>query len=134
MGCDVHMHVEVKVGGRWEHYSHPRIQRNYRLFGLLAGVRNTDVLPIVEPKGLPEDMSLITKTDYEYYKDEGHTESWFNRNEIRELFEVMDEDCDLPDSTVFGYANGNCLTTIGELDSGHPGAYEEVRLVFWFDN
>jgi len=39
MSCSIHLHIEVKVDGTWEHYGEPSINSNYQLFEKLAGVR-----------------------------------------------------------------------------------------------
>lgn len=136
MGCDIHLHVEVKVKGKWEHYSHPRIQRSYEVFGIMAGVRDDSVTPISEPKGLPEDLSLVTKIDYQYDEPDAHSESWLDRNEIRQLIERTNHKGAFPgdfEHSQLGYANGNSFWSIGTENSGHPDEYEDVRFVFWFD-
>ncbi len=54
MGCDIHCHIEIKVEGTWHHYSAPNVDRSYRLFARMAGVRNTGgVKPIAPNRGLP---------------------------------------------------------------------------------
>ena len=62
MGCDVHMYVEhngpARAGSKWgdKWSGWPRINpgRDYRMFGLLAGVR-TGEAPVFPLRGLPED-------------------------------------------------------------------------------
>lgn len=142
MGCDIHLHIEVKVNGKWEHYSHPHIQRNYGLFAFMAGVRQSDgnpLVPIAEPRGLPTDLSVITKIDYAHDEPDSHSESWLNRDEIRRVCEFMMERPIGPwagewEHTQLGYANGNAYWTVGDDDEGHPAEYEDIRFVFWFDN
>lgn len=148
MGCDIHIHVEVRCNGRWEHYACPRVEPWYALFGIMAGVR-IEVDPIVPPKGVPDDMSLITRLDYEMRKAGIHTPSWFNEDEIDQLVEWLKEkekeapkdylwdDYQLEAGILRGtYMFGNRLT-------GHkhhpdcqymPKECDAVRLVFWFDN
>lgn len=82
MGCDIHMMAERKTIQGWqaigewsERYGipwpwEPYDNRNYRVFGLLANVRNgygvagiemgDAVVPIAEPRGLPEDADPRT--------------------------------------------------------------------------
>lgn len=61
MGCDIHAHIELKVNGKWEHYSCPNIQRWYTLFTRICGVRGNDnITPIDKPRGLPEDLNIVT--------------------------------------------------------------------------
>ena len=42
MSCDIHLHVEVKVNGKWLHYDkvgmHPFF---YEMFAKMAGVRGS---------------------------------------------------------------------------------------------
>ena len=85
MGCDIHLHIEIKVAGRWEHYSKAPIGRWYHVFGKMAGVRDLTVEPIVPPKGVPDDMNPVTRIDYVDWGSDGHSHSWFNKEEIREL-------------------------------------------------
>lgn len=146
MGCDLHLHVEIKIKGNdeWQHYNHPnglyagtRNKRNYGLFAKMANVRNDErepIEPICLPKGLPEDITLVTKIDHE--RDNYHDESWFNLKEIEKLNKWWDEDFltkDVPGSwfeEYFGYLFGNtfCKHTL-ELNN-----LTDVRFVFWFDN
>ena len=61
MGCDIHVHLEISSssGQRWRTFSEVDIDRDYTLFAVLAGVRNSSINPIdhIEPKGLPDDPS-----------------------------------------------------------------------------
>lgn len=64
MGCDIHMHVEVKApDGSWRHALSPWCPREYVLFGHLAGVRYPAKFPI-EPQGFPNDADYITIEAY----------------------------------------------------------------------
>ena len=99
MGCDIHMYVERKRGGKWYNcdYFVPSIEwkdadgpddskftriemyggRNYALFATLANVRNygnTDY--ICEPKGLPEDASEYVASEYESWVGDAHSCSY----------------------------------------------------------
>lgn len=49
MGCDIHLHIEIKMNGLWRHYSMPHIERDYCLFGVMAGVRGNKDDMIVAP-------------------------------------------------------------------------------------
>ena len=64
MGCDIHMHVEVKSpNGSWSHVFSPWCPRNYTLFGYLAGVRHHAKFPM-EPQGFPKDADYVTIEAY----------------------------------------------------------------------
>lgn len=152
MGCDIHAHVEIRYQGKWEHYAIPNIDRWYDLFGIMAGVRREDVTPIVPPKGVPSDMSVITQLDWERWGRDAHTASWFNEDEIDKLEEWLNQQkaeadekkekypwnrFDLESGVLNGtYMFGNGLTSFRkyhDIDYIPKGA-DAVRLVFWFDN
>lgn len=136
MGCDIHFHVEVKINGKWEHYSHPSIQRYYYLFAKLAGVRNSEgIKPVVEPKGLPSDMSNLTKIDADYWGLDRHSSSWLNAKEIAKVESWWNDlDNGSIESEVWGYLFGNPISGPEEGGAGYPREIEDVRIVFWFDN
>ena len=61
--------------------------RNYTLFGVLAGVRDSNVVPIAEPRGLPDDMSpdvvaLIEDYDSDDIDLGDHSQTWLLLSEI----------------------------------------------------
>lgn len=76
---------------RWERdYYAPEVYedwaydgRNYVLFGVLAGVRNEEVTPIAEPKGLPEDMSYVVREAADQWHGDGHSRSYLTLQELK---------------------------------------------------
>lgn len=139
MGCDIHLHTEIKVDGKWHHYSQPRVQRDYVLFFKLAGVRGPfdGVNPIAEPRGVPNDLSFTTKFDVDYMGDDGHSHSWLTGDELAEVVRWNDErrvsetgQWFSTEHSFLGYLFGNGWGR----DSEHPKSIEDVRAVFWFDN
>lgn len=59
--------------------------RNYNLFAILAGVRNKyDIIPIKEPRGLPEDLSPNVLRESEYAEGDGHSYSYYTFKELKE--------------------------------------------------
>jgi hypothetical protein len=75
MGCDIHLYAEysnpVDGSGRktyWENFGGRFGNRDYTLFGMLAGLRGGDAL--IEPRCLPDDLSYITKGDSILYIDD----------------------------------------------------------------
>lgn len=134
MGCDIHLHTEVKIEGKWRHWGNPGIDRWYVLFEKMAGVRGDIENAIVAPKGLPEDITFETKFDYENYGGGMHSMSWLSVEEIDEVYKWYDKnkmkgmfiiELDLH----IGFILGNGWNDIQE-DNG----IEDVRWVFWFDN
>jgi len=120
MGCDIHIYAETrkskndpwtKVGAIWpSEYAQyggeamtdePYQGRNYKLFGLLADVRNgrgfagcdtgNRVEPISQPRGLPDDLSdelrcgieSEDEDDYIYIGD--HSFSWLTLAELKDV-------------------------------------------------
>lgn len=104
MGCDIHIHVEIKSNNEWHHFegnhftisdwekeytgndkgNAPFDWRGYNMFGFLAGVRR-DFTPIKEPTyEIPKDASKDIKQKWEDWKEDGHSCSYLT---ARELFE-----------------------------------------------
>lgn len=125
MGCDIHAHLEIKVNDKWEHWSALNLGRDYELFGLMAGVRG-DLDPVSQPKGLPEDASLLTKMDSDKWDSDGHTHSWLSSNELALVIEQLKAQPGRDKWALqreFGYVFGD-----------YPQERDDVRIVFWFDN
>lgn len=148
MGCDIHLHVEVKINGKWHHYSCPSVDRSYRLFAKMADVRNSDcygIEPISTPKGLPDDVTELTKFCFEVdWGEDAHSVSYLTSGEIVELQNWGNDYLgrELPGGIKhwfmeeeFGYLFGNSFTGFYEEGSGYyPEGLEDFRFVFWFDN
>lgn len=145
MACDIHLHIELKINDEWEHYAHPDITRWYELFGKMAGVRDESIEPISEPKGLPDNLSVITKINYDYWECDAHSMSWFNADEIGLLADWLTEkdikaegfslDNYLEDSILHTYLFGNSFAGLNKWKEDYkiPGL-QDVRFIFWFDN
>lgn len=141
MGCDIHEFVEIKVNGQWVYAGKIIIYRDYALFGVLAGVRDHDIDPVAEAKGIPSDMSkglifilgrgkfnTVEEIEQNIQYDDYHSHSYLSMEEIYDAQEIYQEylkgeDCSgIPEQ----------LIKLGELKQ-HPFV-EDVRFVFWFDN
>jgi hypothetical protein len=143
MGCDIHLHVEIKVKGRWLHYNNPSISRDYWLFCLMAGVRQYkdqgEPEPISSPRGFPADASETTKFDYLYDGGDAHSTSWLSSKEAGEVQEwhqrTRTKNISPP---LFGYLFGNYIDSYLKCPSDGERlaemGYEDARVVFWFDN
>ncbi len=104
MGTDINLYVEVKKDGKWinvdewnkrgywwtvPHEKRLYDGRNYRLFSVLADVRNWydtpyEILPILEEnRGLPKDIDpeLFEKTN-DFILGECHSCSWLTLKEL----------------------------------------------------
>jgi hypothetical protein len=127
MGCDIHVHVEVKINGKWQHYNHPRINRNYALFSRLAGVRG-ELEPITRPRGIPKNATWMTKFDFKRMGTDAHTPSWISGEEV----EALQAEGFLDSFKELGYIFGNGFGVKGYPED-YPEGVEDSRLVFWFD-
>lgn len=140
MGCDIHLHVELKIGDQWHHYNHPRVPRDYNLFGLMAGVRGEGP-PVVTRRGLPEDISAVTRLEYAYERDDAHSASWLSSKEVAEVVRLYKKRwlCDARkriywESKYFGYLFGNDYSGYWENPEDRGPEIDDFRFVFWFDN
>lgn len=143
MGCDIHLHQEIKIDGKWEHYRACDVPRYYRLFYKMAGVRGMSrdgepVKPISSPRGVPDDVSVVTKVSLDRWKDDGHSHSWLNAAEIAELEDWLREqmvgDAWKLERTYWGYLFGNSWGGFWKDRLDYPECIEDIRFVFWFDN
>ncbi|WP_103109492.1 hypothetical protein [Brevibacillus reuszeri] len=97
MGCSIHLLVEKKEDNKWIAVQDPNPQtdeetrdylwlsywQNYDDYAALCGVRNySNVVPIHEAKGFPDDASDVTKEEYEIWKDDCHHRSWVTLEEL----------------------------------------------------
>lgn len=169
MGCDITSVVEVRENDLWhviypefkfdEHmYTNPFPYRSYSLFAFLAGVRNySKIKPLIEQRGLPEDISDGAKGEFGYWDTFGfNSEPYFTWNShygsfshiyLKELID-FDYTQELEDRRY----NGDTLPegegvkmTYDEYIGGHIEPVvktltqlgknpEDVRIVFAFDN
>jgi hypothetical protein len=148
MGCDIHIHSEIKIRGTWHHHSDFKPERNYAMFAKMANVRNDDVRkikPISEPKGIPDDATFLTKLHVKQMEYDGHSHSWLSAEEILQLYDFIRNDSN-PEYW-FGkhpwtYIHENFTYFMGDSLDGfmkHRKEWqlhevEDVRFVFFFDN
>ncbi len=133
MGCDIHLHQEVKMDGEWRHYGHPAIHRSYELFGLMAGVRGS-ATPVAEAKGVPNDMTYLTQFSYDQWIEYNHHASWLGAEEIKEVIERFCTKDIWEAGDWFGYLFGSSWVGYIKYSKDLPEKLEDIRWVFWFDN
>lgn len=139
MGCDIHLHTEIKIHGRWEHYGHPNMERCYPLFARMAGVRNYSGLEQIAPlRGLPADVTLVTRMDWHRSPEDWHSPSWLGSREIEELEDWLndqlgEESCNLGNK-YWGYLFDCSWAGFRKYPGETPEGIEDVRFVFWFDD
>jgi hypothetical protein len=89
MGCDIHAHSEIKIDGTWHHLSALSINRNYKLFEKMAGVRGDPANAIAAPRGLPTDAAFLTHFAAELWNGDGRTHSWLTAAEVCEVGDFL---------------------------------------------
>lgn len=154
MGCDIHAHIEILVNDEWIYYTPVNIARNYDVFAKMAGVRNYESIEAIsKPRGLPKDISVMTRLHRESLNVDGHSDSYLDYNEIVQLIDWMKETqkmttlCDdgsrisYPEKwewSFFGERNGflfgNTIYNWKKHPEDYPDFIKDIRLVFWFDN
>lgn len=127
MGCDIHAFTEVKVDDRWHHYGPLKIDRQYALFGRMAGVRGED--PIAPLRGWPEDATFMSKLHERDWHYDAHSHSWLNLEEII----TLEKEFHVPGDwgKPFGFMFGNYWESF--LDRGQPLGIQDARMLFFFD-
>jgi hypothetical protein len=143
MGCDIHAHTEIKINGIWHHLSELRISRDYALFTRMANIRrySDEIIAISDPRGLPEDLSFLTKFIRADYGIDGHSDSWLSAAEVANLGTWMEARhkeikptehwyCEL----VIGFIFGNSWNMFTQYPEKLPLGVEDGRMVFWFDD
>lgn len=101
MGCDIHIETELlhDWSGTWHNIAvNPLIDskcipspdfRNYKLFGLLAGVRD-EASPLVELRGLPKDVDYHSMKRIEEWVGDAHSVTWYLLSELRDYDELRE--------------------------------------------
>jgi hypothetical protein len=149
VGCDIHVYVEKKDGhGIWQllpdptNYDDWGLNRNYSTFGLLAGIRDYDVPPIREPRGLPKDISEGLKEN----RRRGSADEWAFGETWYLLSELLNHDWDTPVPTRYGgktspreFVDPAFFTLLSFLDRNCSPWWvdkgrDNIRLLIWFDN
>lgn len=158
MGCDIHLYTEVKDTTnnekRWRNCDDWRLDkyygvdpytqqfevheiygdRNYNLFGYLAGVRDTSVEPISQPRGLPTDVSKPTLHEHELWNGGGHSHSYLSFSEI-ENFRKHNPDATSLDPLLEAMTERLRDEMWISRDAPIPDDKKhDFRIVFWFDN
>lgn len=132
MGTDIHLHVERFDGQEWSRvHGEWTVERNYRLFTALAGVRYWDhggsVSPISPPRGLPNDVSAEVAVHASHHPEDHYSHSWLRLSEITE-YDWSSVTGSEPD-----HLDGRWLLTVLAMVRIAGGDLDTVRAVFWFN-
>jgi len=146
MGCDIHMHIEYRPLWVQENKNkrEPDLEwfcwaedvdgcGDYDMFGIIAGVRNSFIKPLVLPRGIPKNLGYQVKDRIERIGSDGHTHTWLTPKEftiICALRQLTD------DALIENYnickewlALRDVLNTLAK----HYGE-KHVRLIVYFDS
>lgn len=154
MGCDIHCRTEyyIPAVGKWfdmdlylrklgdkdgevsEEFSVVPVftSRNYRLFGILAGVRYDHPDKISDPRGIPNDCCQSVIDDIEIWEGDSHSHSYYT---LKELMNANVKECPSFDLLIRAIQQRyfdvvHYRHPVGLTDS----ALDKIRLVFWFDS
>lgn len=95
MGCDIHMYKETIVNGKWvfqgeKDYDDGYLyltpfynDRNYEIFGLIAGVRRGG--QAFDLKGFPNDASNEIRECFNQWGIDAHTPSYLTHEDLKEF-------------------------------------------------
>lgn len=116
------------------HVSWPVTDRNYDLFGDIAGVRRQGPAP----RGIPEDVSDLAMMEIEAWDSDGHSHTWLLLREALPLF-IEHGQLGKPDKavlTAFKHGTEAALEEyVSYFHASHDeGTLDDYRLVIWFDN
>lgn len=141
MGQNIHAHIEVQFNGKWEHFSAPRVFRDYKLYSLMGSDRAEEGMSPVTgvTAGMPADASPVTAYCLEldvtqYSQRVRDTVHHINAEGIRLLQNAYRNarpektlfDTDLEESVFRCYIAGEAIWR-------HVG-FDGVRIIYWFDN
>jgi hypothetical protein len=90
----------------------------------MAGVRSYGggTPPVVEPRGLPKDMSYTTKYKHGDWGADAHTPSWLTTIEFEAAYGEAE-----------GFRDPEIEAILAAMKSLEKNG-RESRIVFWFDN
>lgn len=155
MGTDIHFFVEAYADGKWhsvdkwlmpnKHDDFIRvpmdkcyyINRNYYLFGYLAGLRCELEDALALPRGLPPGLSHEVLTCYLDWESNAHSESYYLLSELLSVTKKLERRC-----------NYFVEVTLEKMKEINPEKYgsgqvaeesnmrkeDRIRCVFWFDS
>lgn len=141
MGCDIHAILQTKEykNSKWNTVATGIIDiRNYTLFGLLAGIRDTTITPISYPKGLPEDIKVCIEDP------NGYSDGWVYETDTNAClgcfghsYLTLDEITayTIPEQEELELYLDSGINYLIDYMEGYQGLHlcEDIRIVFGFD-
>jgi hypothetical protein len=143
----MHAHIEVKKDGKWLHYGCPDITRNYLIFACINGMRKEwfednpkvyeRIQPVAKTDKLPDDMTEITRIcldmDRSDYRLKGY--GVLDADDLYRLQKLLwsmpgvksgATEYDLEESFFKTYIGGGAIAV--------ARGFDDVRVIFWYDN
>lgn len=112
----------------------PATDRNYELFGALAGVRWGGP----EPRGVPDDASDLALIMIDGWGEDGHSHTWYSLEEALPIFIRNSQFGDPGEAVLTAMSKGTAHAIDQYATNFWSVDYEEnlsdYRLIIWFDN
>jgi len=102
----------------------PFLDRNYKLFEVLAGVRGDSTVAHHLPRGVPSGCSEEYAYEVSQWDSDGHSHSWYYLEELIDIYWGRDAESCVQFITEF----------IPYLKYHAHGDYSSIRFCFFFDN
>lgn len=146
MGTTMHAHIEVKKDDRWLHYGCPDVERDYMVFACINGTRkdafedSADVYNRIHPVStvheLPTDISEVTQICLEMDKSSYklHGFGVLSGEDLEKLQRLLYEMFGNEKGTFNDLEAGIFKTYIGGNSIARHEGFDDVRVVYWFDN
>ena len=146
MSITMHLHIEVKKDGKWFHYGSPcmsNLPEKYFIYAWMTGEGleytrsrfREQIQPVASIKGLPEDLSEVTKICYEQDTKQYrlHGEHTLMADDIQTLQEKLWEQnpddnrlyWDLEETIFRTYINSGSIAC-------HHG-WDDARIICWYN-
>jgi len=120
---------ETYPGNNPETYEDWYQGRNYELFSILAGVRGYGP-PIIEPRGLPDDIGESVKEEYGEPPRDWHTPHYYYLNELEANIDRFKD----PEVYCQQFIDDVIVRMRKVADEELEGDGTKIRICFWFDN
>lgn len=110
------------------------VNRNYELFGQLAGVRRAGP----EPRGIPTDVSVLAAHMIARWGEDGHSHSWMTMDEALPIFVQTGQFGDPGEAVLKALREGTAKALEPYMNHfwgmEDEDTLDDFRLIFWFDN
>ena len=147
MGTTMHAHIEVKKDGKWLHYGCPAIARNYLVFACINGMCKEAlegspkvyerIQPVAKTDKLPDDMTEITRICLDMDRSD-YTLKGYGVLDAGDLYRLQKLLWSIPGvksgATEYDLEESFFKTYIGGGAIAVARGFDDVRVIFWYDN